>query len=137
MNLRNTFNEEEGKPLRALVVDDSGIVKTQLVRIIQQAGCVVVGLASDGVEGVEMYKKLMPDFVTMDIEMPNMSGLEALKKIVEHDRGAVVIMVTTVGNKASVVESIKSGAKNYILKPFTSESVKAAVMKCFPKVELK
>lgn len=129
--------EDEGKQLRAMVVDDSGIVKSQLVRIIQQAGCVVVGLAADGQEAVDNYKKLMPDFVTLDVEMPNMGGIEALKLIMEHDRGAVVIMVTTVSNKASVLESVKAGAKNYILKPFTPETVKAAISKCFPGVALK
>lgn len=120
-----------------MVVDDSGVIKSQLVRIIQQAGCVVVGLASDGAEAVDMYKKHMPDFVTMDVEMPNMNGIDALKQIVDHDRGAVVIMVTTVNNKASVLESVKAGAKNYIIKPFTPESVKAAITKCFPGVTLK
>lgn len=129
--------EDESRQLRAMVVDDSGIIKSQLVRIIQQSGCVVVGLASDGSEAVDMYKKLMPDFVTMDVEMPNMNGLEALGKIVEHDRGAVVIMVTTVSNKAMVLESVKAGAKNYILKPFTPETVKASITKCFPGVVLK
>lgn len=136
MNERYSF-EDDSRQLRAMVVDDSGVIKSQLVRIIQQAGCVVVGLASDGAEAVDAYKKFMPDFVTMDVQMPNMNGLEALKKIVEHDRGAVVIMVTTVGNKAVILEAVKAGAKNYILKPFTPESVKAAITKCFPGVALK
>jgi len=129
--------EDEPRQLRAIVVDDSGVIKTQLVRIIQQSGCVVAALASNGAEAVEMYKKHLPDFVTMDIEMPGINGLDALKSIIEHDKGAVVIMVTSVANKANVIESIKGGAKNYIIKPFTPETVKQAISRCFAGVELK
>lgn len=127
----------EDRPLKVLIVDDSGAMKTLLARALQKIGCVVAGLAANGAEGVEMYKKLMPDFVTMDIEMPGMNGLDALKGILEHDRGAVVIMVTSVAKKDSVIECVKAGARSYILKPFTPEMVRSSVQKCFPKAELK
>lgn len=129
---RFTFDDER-KPLRVLVVDDCGAVKSQLARIIHQHGCIVAGLAANGQEAVAMYKKLAPDLVTMDVEMPEVNGLEALREIIEYDKGAVVIMVTTVANKANVLECLKSGAKNYILKPFTPEGIKAAIAKCFPR----
>jgi len=131
--MADRFNfDDEHKPLRVLVVDDCGAIKSQLARILQQHGCVVAGLAADGKEAVAMYKKIAPDLVTMDVEMPEVNGLQALRDIIEYDQGAVVIMVTTVANKANVLECLKSGAKNYILKPFTPEGIRAAIVKCFP-----
>jgi len=81
----------------------------------------VVGEAANGAIAVKLYKEFRPDFVTMDITMPEMTGIEALKKIKAFDPSAKVIMVTALGQEGMVKEAIMSGAKNYLVKPFTEE----------------
>jgi two-component system chemotaxis response regulator CheY len=118
--------------LKALVVDDSRLARSILARAVQQCGCEVVGLASNGVEAIDLYKKLKPDLVTMDLKMPDMDGLTAMKAIRLHARDAVVIVVSSLSKKEDVLECVKAGASNYILKPFDVETVKTAIVKCFP-----
>jgi two-component system chemotaxis response regulator CheY len=109
----------EGVPFRVLIVDDSMFVAKQISQILTSEGFEVVGTAKDGLEGVEKYKELHPnvDLVTMDITMPNMDGVTALKHIVEFDPKAVVIMISALGKQELVKQSLLAGAKNYIVKP--------------------
>ncbi|MCL2294539.1 MAG: response regulator [Spirochaetes bacterium] len=109
----------EGVPYRVLIVDDSMFVAKQISQILTSEGFEVVGTAKDGLEGVEKYKELHPniDLVTMDITMPNMDGVTALKNIVEFDPKAVVIMISALGKQELVKQSLLAGAKNYIVKP--------------------
>ena len=97
--------------------------------ILTKNGYEVVGEAANGAEGVEKYSQLKPDLVMMDITMPEMNGIDALKKIKENDSSANVIMCSAMGQQAMVIESIQAGAKDFIVKPFQVERVIEAVQK--------
>jgi len=108
---------------RILIADDSQFMRNILKNIIQKAGHEIVGEASNGREAVELFKTLNPDLVMLDIVMPEMDGLEALKKIKEINPSAKVIMCTGLGQQKLVVQAIENGAKGYIVKPFQAEFV--------------
>lgn len=114
---------------RILITDDALFMRVTLKNILTQNGYEVVGEAQNGLEAVKLYQELNPDLVTMDITMPEMDGLEALKKIKELDAKANVVMCTAMGQKNMVVEAIQSGAKDFIVKPFQPERVLEAVSK--------
>lgn len=106
-----------------LLVDDALFMRTILKGILERHGYQVVGEGSNGREGVEKYKLLLPDILLMDITMPEMDGLTALKHILEFNPKAVVVMVSAMGQKEYVLDAIKTGAKNFIVKPFQEEKV--------------
>lgn len=108
---------------RILVADDSIFMRQSLRKILLEAGHEIVGEAGNGLEAYEMYKEFTPDIVTMDITMPQLNGIESLKKIVAYSKDANVIMVTAIGKPERVLEALNSGAKNYITKPFDKEKV--------------
>ncbi len=122
--------------MRILIVDDSRIIRNGLKNIFLFLGHNVVGEAVTGYEAINMYKTLLPDLVTMDISMPMRQGIKdgvvALKEILNVDIDAKVIMVTSHGEEDLVVDSIKLGAKGYILKPITEEKVINSIEKIFP-----
>jgi sporulation initiation phosphotransferase F len=97
--------------------------------ILTKNGYTVVGEAENGAKAVEKYAELKPDLVLMDITMPEMDGIQALKKIKEADPSATVIMCSAMGQQAMVIESIQSGAKDFIVKPFQADRVLEAVRK--------
>lgn len=113
----------EGVPYRVLVVDDSMFIAKQLGQIFSSEGFEVAGTAADGAQGVEQYKELRPDLVTMDITMPVMDGVSALEKILEYDKDAKVIMVSALGKEDVVKKSLLMGAKSYIVKPLDRKKV--------------
>ena len=106
-----------------LVVDDVAFVRKTLTDILTDALYQVVGEASDGKQAVDMYAKLKPDVVTMDVVMPHMSGIDATRKIIKFDKDAKVVIVSAMGQENLVMEAINVGAKDYILKPFSAEEV--------------
>ncbi|HVP93697.1 MAG TPA: response regulator [Methanoregulaceae archaeon] len=108
---------------KILIVDDTLFMRTLLKNILFSGGHSIVGEAGDGDEAVVKYKELKPDLVTMDVVMPKMNGIEALKAIKELDPGARVIMCTAVGQEQMVKLAIKSGARGYIVKPFQAPKV--------------
>jgi two-component system, chemotaxis family, chemotaxis protein CheY len=114
---------------RILITDDALFMRVTLKNILTQNGFEVVGEAQNGAESVRKYAELKPDLVTMDITMPEMDGLTALKEIRKADPEARVVMVTAMGQKALVVEALQSGAKDFIVKPFQPERVVEAVNK--------
>ena len=114
---------------RILITDDALFMRVTLKNILTQRGFEVVGEAQNGRESVEMYQSLKPDLVTMDITMPEMDGLQALKEIKAIDPNAKVIMCTAMGQKNMVVEAIQAGAKDFIVKPFQPDRVVDAVKK--------
>ncbi len=106
-----------------LIVDDIAFVRKNLSEILTQAHYQVIGEATDGLEAVSLYEKLRPDLVTMDVVMPQMSGIEATRKILKLDKNAKIIIVSAMGQENLVMEAINVGARDYILKPFSSEDV--------------
>ncbi len=109
----------DGSKYRALVVDDSAFTLKQITQILMSAGIEVVGNAPRGEDAIRMYKELYPnvDFVTLDITMPDIDGLQVLKEILSFDKNAKVIMVTALGREDIVKTAIMNGAKGFILKP--------------------
>lgn len=108
---------------RILIVDDTLFMRTLLKNILSSGGHEIAGEAEDGDIGVTKYRELKPDLVTMDVVMPKMNGIEALKAIKALDPNARVIMCTAVGQEQMVKLAIKSGARGYIVKPFQAPKV--------------
>lgn len=112
-----------------MITDDALFMRVTLKNILVQNGFEVVGEAQNGAEAIKLYGDLKPDLVTMDITMPEMDGLTALKEIRGKDPNAKVVMVTAMGQKAMVVEALQNGAKDFIVKPFQADRVVEAVNK--------
>ena len=112
-----------------LIVDDAAFMRMMIKDILTKNGYNVIGEAANGAEAVEKYAQLKPNLVMMDITMPEMNGIDALKKIRENDGTANVIMCSAMGQQAMVIESIQAGAKDFIVKPFQVERVLEAVQK--------
>ncbi len=120
---------------RILIVDDAPIIRLVLKDILIEHGYDVVDEGSNGNEGVEKFKSLKPDLVTMDITMPEKNGIDALKEILEYDSSAKVIVITAVEQKESLIQAIKAGALDYIIKPFETDRVISSILKIFSKKE--
>ena len=115
--------------MKILICDDAAFMRMMLKDMILKLGHEVIGEAKNGKEAIDKYKELKPDLVTMDITMPDVDGLEGLKGIMDYDRNAKVIMCSAMGQEAMVLESIKTGAKDFIVKPFKIERVRDALEK--------
>lgn len=114
---------------RILIVDDAAFMRMMIKDILSKNGFDIVGEAQDGVQAVELYNELTPDLVTMDITMPEMDGISALKKIRETNPNAKVIMCSAMGQQAMVIDAIQAGAKDFIVKPFQADRVIEAIQK--------
>ncbi|AZR72366.1 two-component system response regulator [Anoxybacter fermentans] len=112
-----------------LIVDDAAFMRMMIKNILTEAGYEVVAEAENGKQAVEKYNELRPDLVTMDITMPEMDGITAVKEIMAIDSNAKIIMCSAMGQQAMVIEAIQSGAKDFIVKPFKNERVLEAVKK--------
>ena len=112
-----------------LICDDAAFMRVMIKDILTKNGYEVAGEAENGIRAVEKYAETKPDLVMMDITMPEMDGIQALKKIKEADPGATIIMCSAMGQQAMVIESIQSGAKDFIVKPFQADRVLEAVKK--------
>ncbi len=119
----------ETKAKNILICDDAAFMRMMIKDILTKNGYNVVGEAENGAKGVEKYNELKPDLVLMDITMPEMDGIAALKAIKASDAGATVIMCSAMGQQAMVIESITAGAKDFIVKPFQADRVIEAVKK--------
>jgi two-component system chemotaxis response regulator CheY len=114
---------------RVLVVDDAAFMRMMIKDILTKNGYEVVAEANDGLQAIEKYKEVSPDLVTMDITMPEMDGITALKEIKKIDANAKVIICSAMGQQAMVIDAIQAGAKDFIVKPFQQERVIEAVKK--------
>ena len=112
-----------------LVCDDAIFMRTMISDILSQAGFEVVGEAESGLQAVEKYRALKPDLVTMDIVMPDMGGIEAVREICKSDPEAKILMCSAMGQQALVVEAIQAGAKDFVVKPFQPSRVLEAVQR--------
>ena len=114
---------------RVLVVDDAAFMRKLVSDALVKAGHEVVGEAANGVEAVASYQSLKPDLATLDITMPEKDGLTALREIIQLDPAARVVMCSALGQESKVLESIKLGAKDFVVKPFQADRVLGAVEK--------
>lgn len=114
---------------RVLICDDSAFMRMMLKKVLVENGHEVVAEAGDGKQAVQMYRLHKPDLTTMDITMPNLNGIEAVKIIHNENPLARVIMVTALGQKAIISDALKVGASAFIVKPFDSEQVVSAINK--------
>lgn len=112
-----------------MICDDAAFMRMMIKDILTKNGYNVAAEAENGARAVEKYTEVKPDLVLMDITMPELDGIQALKKIKEMDPGATVIMCSAMGQQAMVIESIQSGAKDFIVKPFQADRVLEAVKK--------
>ena len=114
---------------KILLVDDAAFMRMMLKDILTKNGYEIVGEAENGAKAVEKYKEVTPDLVTMDITMPEMDGISALKNIRSIDSNAKVVMCSAMGQQAMVIEAIQAGARDFIVKPFQADRVLEAVKK--------
>ena len=114
---------------KVLICDDAAFMRMMIKDILSKNGYEIAGEAENGLKAVEKYNETKPDLVLMDITMPEMDGIQALKAIKEADSNACVIMCSAMGQQAMVIEAIQSGAKDFIVKPFQAERVLEAVKK--------
>ncbi|KUP08676.1 chemotaxis protein CheY [Bacillus coahuilensis m2-6] len=114
---------------RILIVDDAAFMRMMIKDILSKNGYEVVAEAADGAQAVEKYKEIKPDLVTMDITMPEMDGITALKEIKKEFPDAKIIMCSAMGQQAMVIDAIQAGAKDFIVKPFQADRVLEAISK--------
>ena len=112
-----------------LVCDDAAFMRMMIKDILTKNGYNIAGEAENGLKAVEKYNETKPDLVLMDITMPEMDGIQALKKIKEMDPNAKIVMCSAMGQEAMVIEAIQSGAKDFIVKPFKPERILSTVKK--------
>ena len=114
---------------KVFIVDDAAFMRMMIKDILSKNGYEVAGEADNGARAVEKYKELTPDLVLMDITMPEMNGIDAVKNIKAIDPGAKIVMCSAMGQQAMVIESIQAGARDFIVKPFQADRVLEAVRK--------
>jgi len=117
--------------LKVMIVDDSLIIRKKIKKILEKLGHEVVFSATNGQEAIDGYKDNKPDLVTMDITMPDMDGITAVKHIIKDDVDAKIIMVTSHGQEDMVIKSIQAGAVGYMLKPITDDKMAQAIGEVF------
>jgi two-component system chemotaxis response regulator CheY len=114
---------------KILLVDDAAFMRMMIKDILVKNGFTVCGEGQDGLEAIDKYKALQPDLVIMDITMPNMDGLAALKEIKKEHPNAKIVMCSAMGQESYVVDEIKSGAADFIVKPFQADRIISTVQK--------
>lgn len=112
-----------------MITDDTAFMRMTLRNVIEKNGYNVIGEAGDGEEAVALYRELRPDMVTMDITMPKMDGITAIKEIMKFDPEAKIIVCSAMGQKPMVIEALNAGAKDFLVKPFESERVVESLRK--------
>ena len=116
-----------------LIVDDAEFMRVMLKDILAEMDLTVVGEAGDGDQAVELFGKLRPDLVLLDIMLPTVGGIEALEEIIAEDSEALVVMITALGQKEQVLTSIKAGARDFIVKPFDQDRVHETLVRVLEK----
>jgi two-component system chemotaxis response regulator CheY len=117
---------------KIMIVDDAAFMRMMLKNILVKGGFEVCEEASDGAQAVDKFPQCNPDLVIMDITMPNMDGIEALKKIKSVHPDAKIIMCSAMGQESLVIDAVKSGASDFIVKPFQNDRLLAAIARVLP-----
>lgn len=112
-----------------LICDDAAFMRNMVGDILQRAGFEIAGEAATGLQAVERYKQLRPDFVTMDIVMPDLGGIAAVREICKYDPDARIVMCSAMGQQALVAEAMQAGAKDFVVKPFQPSRMLEAVQR--------
>jgi two-component system chemotaxis response regulator CheY len=118
---------------RIVVADDAAFMRQMIREIIEEHGHEIVAEASDGIEAVEAFKQHHPDVVTMDIVMPRLSGIDAVRNIMKLDASACVVMCSALGQETLVSEAMQAGARDFIVKPFRPDAVVETLLKVLEK----
>jgi two-component system chemotaxis response regulator CheY len=116
------------RPLRLLIVDDSNVMRRRIERSQQIEWLEVVGLASNGVDAIEQFRRTDPDVVTMDITMPQMDGIECVERLVAMKPRVLILVVSALADKATAVEAMEKGANGFLNKPFTDRQLNDALL---------
>lgn len=122
--------------VRVLIVDDAAFMRMMLRDILTKVGYEIAGEASNGLEAIEKFKEVKPNLVTMDITMPEMDGVEAVRKIREIDKEAKILMVSAMGQQKLIIESLEAGADDFIVKPFQPAKIIEVIEKVFSKTKV-
>jgi two-component system chemotaxis response regulator CheY len=122
--------------LKIVVVDDSLIIRKNIAKMLERMNHKIVAEAKNGQEAIVCCNKLTPDLITMDITMPDMDGIEAVKEIIKKNAEAKIIMVTSHGQEEMVMAAIRAGASGYVLKPVNAEKLTQAIKRIFPNEKL-
>jgi len=110
-----------------MIVDDAAFMRMMIKDILMKSGYAVIAEAENGKKALEKYKEVKPDLVMMDITMPDMDGITAVKELMKIDPHALIVMCSAMGQEAMVIEAIQSGAKDFIVKPFKADRVLEAL----------
>jgi len=112
-----------------LITDDTAFMRMTLKNILEKNGYEVIGEAEDGKQAIDMYDEHKPALVTMDITMPNVDGLTAIKEIIKKDPNAKIVVVSAMGQKSLVIDALNAGAKDFVVKPFQPDRIEEALQK--------
>lgn len=127
--MQSKIRKEDDNLASILIADDAAFMRMVLKNALIKLGHEIIGEAENGKVAIQLYEKLKPDIVTMDITMPEMSGVEAVKEIKKINPNATIIMCSAMGQQSMIVDAIQSGAKDFIIKPFTETRIKEALDK--------
>lgn len=119
--------------IKILIVDNATFIRAMIKNIVSNNGYAVAGEAENGLEAVKLYQTLRPDLVTMDISIPVMNGIESTKAIKKIDSNARIIICTAVGQQSVVVEAVRAGAMDFIIKPFKQETLLRVMQRALSK----
>ncbi|MCC4116300.1 response regulator [Aromatoleum toluclasticum] len=113
--------------MKLLIVDDSNIIRSKIARALGSRNLEVVGLARNGNEAVSLFARTRPDVVTMDLTMPEMDGIECIRRLLELNPDTLILVVSALADKATAIEALKLGAQGFLCKPFSEEDLAEAV----------
>jgi two-component system, chemotaxis family, chemotaxis protein CheY len=126
-SLNGTAHNGARRAMKLMIVDDSNIMRRRIERSQQFEELELVGTASNGIEAIEMFRKMDPDVITMDLTMPQMDGIECIENIVKLKPAVRILVISALADKATAVEAMEKGANGFLNKPFTDRQLNEAI----------